>query len=104
MLVSTLPRSLCAVALILAAGAMCGAASPAADISPSDPQAAQKVLAEWYAAFTESEIVTGEFDAKIDATGKGQSPKSDITAYRLVVQRPNKLLVAATRGPGLAVV
>ena len=63
----------------------------------AEPSTADKVLGDWYATFTQAKAVMSEFDAKIEATGKGQSPKSEITTFRLVVERPNKLLVASTR-------
>lgn len=90
--------------LMLATSATTGTFLRAADVTPDDPKAAEKVVAEWYAAFTEAKTIFGEMDAKIEATGKGQSPRSEIAAYRLVIERPNKLLLASTRGPGLAVV
>lgn len=76
----------------------------AVEISPSDPEAAKKVLNAWFDTLAQAQSFAGEFDAKIDATAQGQAPRSEIAGCRFFVARPNRFILASTRGPGLAVV
>jgi thiol-disulfide isomerase/thioredoxin len=99
----TAVRSAVVVSLLLAAS-WSAAPTAAVEVSPSDPEAAKKVLAAWFDTLAQAQSLATEFDTKIDATAAGQSPRSETSGGRLAVARPNKFLLASTRGPGLAVV
>jgi thiol-disulfide isomerase/thioredoxin len=97
-------EKLLSIALICFVGSM-QASAPAAEAPSADSQAAaKKIVAEWFAALANAKSLGVEIETKVELAQDGEVVKSDDTAYRVAVQRPNQFALVTTKGMNLSFV
>lgn len=88
------------VSLSFAVGCAASADTPASE----SPEAAKKILADWYAGLAAAKTLSADVRTEVAVKQAGQVVQSDSTAYRFVVERPQRLALVITQGDGVSVV